>query len=92
MIRILISSHIVSWSESNDNERLDVDNGILLSPNVDSLFDRHLISFTDTGKLLLSEKIDSTELHKLGINSDITIPVSEGMKKYLKRHREKLYD
>ncbi len=91
MIRILISSHIVSWSESNDNERLDVDNGILLSPNVDSLFDRHLISFTDTGKLLLSEKIDSTELHKLGINSDIIIPVSEGMKKYLKRHREKLY-
>jgi len=40
----------------------------------------------------LSEKIDSTELHKLGINSDIIIPVSEGMKKYLKRHREKLYD
>ena len=45
--KILISSHIVPWSKSNEKERLDVGNGILLSPNLDSLFDRHLISFQD---------------------------------------------
>jgi len=42
---ILISSHIVRWAESNDEERLDIDNGILLSPNIDSLFDKYLVLF-----------------------------------------------
>ena len=42
---ILISSHILPWSQCNDEQKLDVDNGILLSPNVDSLFDKYLISF-----------------------------------------------
>ena len=45
--KILIASHIVPWSEANDKERLDVDNGILLSPTLDALFDKHLISFKD---------------------------------------------
>jgi hypothetical protein len=90
IIRILIASHIVPWSESNDVERLDADNGILLSPSADSLFDRHLISFTDQGELLLSKKLEPLELKKLGISLDVKIPVTEGMKKYLKRHREKI--
>jgi len=90
IIRILIASHIVPWSESNDVERLDADNGILLSPSADSLFDRHLISFTDQGELLLSKKLEPLELKKLGISLDVKIPVNEGMKKYLKRHREKI--
>jgi predicted restriction endonuclease len=83
-------SHIVPWSESNEQERLDEENGILLSPNADALFDRHLISFTDSGELLISSVMDRIELVKLGINSNAVIPVSEGMKKYLKRHREKI--
>ena len=32
VLPILISSHIVPWSESNDEERLDVYNGILFLP------------------------------------------------------------
>ncbi|WP_369426179.1 HNH endonuclease [Aquimarina aggregata] len=30
-------------------ERLDVDCGILLSPDYDALFDKHLISFENSG-------------------------------------------
>ena len=86
---ILISSHIVSWSESTDEERLDVENGILLSPLYDSLFDRHFISFNDDGTLLISGKFSSEQLSKLNLPKDIKINVSEGMKKYLKLHREK---
>jgi len=84
---ILISSHIVPWSKSNDDERLDVENGILLSPNIDSLFDKHLISFEDDGSILISDKLDSLNRQSLNIDDSIKIPVSEGMKKYLKRHR-----
>ena len=88
---ILISSHIVPWSESNDEERLDVENGILLSPNIDSLFDKHLISFEDDGSILISEKVDLSNRDSLGINEEIKILITEGMKKYLKRHRERFH-
>ena len=89
MKNILISSHIVPWSESNDDERLDVENGILLSPNIDSLFDKHFISFNDDGSILISKKLDIFNRESLNIHEDIKIPISGGMKKYLKRHREK---
>ena len=85
--QILISSHIVPWSESNDDERLDIENGILLSPNIDSLFDKHLISFEDNGCIIISSKIDEVNQKSLGLNSQIKIPITEGMKKYLERHR-----
>ena len=90
VLKILISSHIVPWSECTDDERLDVDNGILLSPDVDALFDKHLISFSDEGELITSNAISKEELSKLGIRNDIIINVSVGMRKYLKRHREKM--
>lgn len=86
---ILIASHIVPWSESNDEERLDVENGILLSPNVDALFDKHFISFQDDGSILISKKLDNFNRDSLKIHEKIKIPISDGMKKYLKRHREK---
>ena len=90
ILAILKSSHIVPWSESNNEERLDVNNGILLSPNVDALFDRHLISFEDDGSIMLSSKITEKDLLALGIDTSVKIPIKEGMKSYLKRHRERL--
>src|SRR5690606_28985723 len=56
-LEVLIASHIVPWAEASHEERLDVNNGILLSPTYDALFDRHLISFDDRGRILLSDGI-----------------------------------
>ena len=53
----MIASHIVPWKDSSDQERRDVNNGILLSPTYDALFDKHLISFDDTGSIIISSKI-----------------------------------
>ena len=86
---ILISSHIVAWSECTDEERLDVNNGILLSPNFDSLFDRHLISFNDDGLIQISPNISRGDREALGLLDSIQIPISDGMVTYLVRHREK---
>ena len=33
--------------------------------------------------------ITEEQLEKLGIPTDVKIPISEGMKKYLNKHREK---
>lgn len=87
---ILIASHIVPWKDATDDERLDPHNGILLSPNVDALFDRHLISFGDDGQMLMSKDISQEDLQRLGINLSVRIPVSSQMKKYLQKHRERL--
>ena len=82
----MIASHIVPWRLSTDEERLDVDNGILLSPLYDALFDKHLISFKDDGKILIANSIKDDNL-KTNIRLNAKIIVTEGMKKYLYRHR-----
>jgi predicted restriction endonuclease len=88
--QILIASHIVPWRDATDEERLDENNGILLSPNYDALFDRHLISFEDDGSLIVSNKITETDLDALGIGNSHKCKVHEGMLPYLKRHRKAL--
>ena len=85
---LLIASHIVPWSQSNDEEKLDVNNGILLSPNFDALFDRHLISFENDGSILISTKLSPKDIEALGVNEAIKISVTEGMVPYLGRHRK----
>lgn len=87
---ILISSHIKKWSKCTDYERLDVENGILFSPNVDSLFDRNLISFSDEGEIICSTKIDNSTLIQLGIDPSVKIIITDGMKRYLDYHRGNL--
>ena len=87
--KILIASHIVPWSESTEKERLDENNGILLSPLYDALFDRHLISFGDDGRIILSDKI-ANEINILQIDQQAEITVNDEMKPFLKRHRNKL--
>jgi 5-methylcytosine-specific restriction protein A len=84
---ILIASHIVPWAEANDNERLDVDNGLLLSPTYDALFDRNLISFEKDGKIILSNTIDFNAYKKIGVTSKERISnLSINNHNYLDRH------
>lgn len=85
---ILIASHIVPWSDSTDKERLDVDNGILLSPTYDALFDRHLITFENSGKIILSDSIDNKAYLKIGVTGNERIrDLSQYNHHYLERHR-----
>jgi len=86
---ILIASHIVPWSESTEEERLDVNNGILLSPLYDALFDKHLISFNDDGMIIISKQVED-EIKLLSIDINGSISVNEEMQKYLRRHRQQL--
>ena len=84
----MIASHIVPWRDSNDDERRDVNNGILLSPTYDALFDKHLISFNDLGHIMISSKIKNF-VDLLGIDLNAQITVDNEMKTYLRRHQQK---
>jgi|GEM_PF-170672 len=65
--QFLIASHIKPWRHSNNRERLDGNNGLLLTPNADRLFDRGFISFNDEGDLLISAVADEGCLTMLGV-------------------------
>jgi 5-methylcytosine-specific restriction enzyme A len=88
-IEILVASHIVPWKDANNDERLDVNNGILLSPNYDALFDRHLISFENSGKIILSDAILKSDYVSLGVSGrEVISKLSHENHLYLERHRE----
>lgn len=87
--KILIASHIVPWSEATKAERLDVNNGLLLSPLYDALFDKHLISFDPQGKIIISTELDE-EITKLNIDANASIEVDSEMEFYLQKHRANL--
>ena len=88
---VLIASHIVPWRESTNAERLDVDNGILLSPVYDALFDRHYISFDDNGLIILSKALGKIEFVKIGVHGSEKIEnLTNKNRIYLERHRKKL--
>lgn len=54
---VLIASHIKPFIKSNDFEAYDVNNGILLSRNFDSLFDLGYITFDTDGKVIVSAQV-----------------------------------
>ena len=86
---ILIASHIVPWSKATDQERLDVNNGLLLSPTYDALFDKHLITFDNKGKIQLSDKIEFSAYQKIGVTGREQITdLSMYNIQYLDRHNQ----
>jgi putative restriction endonuclease len=64
---LLIASHIKPWRLcTSAEERLDGMNGLLLTPDADLLFDRGFISFGDEGDVLISPRVESDDLRRLG--------------------------
>lgn len=89
-LEILIASHIVPWAEASDTERLDVHNGILLSPTYDALFDKHLLTFDEKGKIILTDEIEFSAFEKIGISGKEEIRgLSDYNLEYLNRHNQK---
>jgi hypothetical protein len=91
-LEILIASHIVPWGVASDTERLDVNNGILLSPTYDALFDRHLISFDNKGKIILTDQIDISAYQKIGVSGHEQIKgLNDYNLQYLNRHNQTFF-
>ena len=85
----LRASHAKPWADcETDAERLDVFNGFLLSANLDALFDKFLISFTDDGALLVSSQLSDSDCQLLGINIELSLRwIAPGHAPYLEFHR-----
>ncbi|MDP2033912.1 MAG: HNH endonuclease [Polaromonas sp.] len=90
----LRASHSKPWRDSNNEERLNGENGLLLTPDVDLLFDRGFISFEDNGNVLVSPVADRTAMSKMGLTEELLGNVgafSQGQRTFLQFHRESVF-
>lgn len=86
----LVASHCKPWRDSSNEERLNGENGLLLTPSIDHLFDRGFISFENSGKLIISPVAHRPSLERMGIDVTDLINVgafSTGQKRFLDFHR-----
>jgi len=89
---VLRASHIKPWRASDNAERLDRFNGLLLTANIDVLFDRGLISFSDSGDILRTSQISAEQLRALGCDPDAKVKLSTRHAPFLAHHRAEIFD
>ncbi len=87
--RFLVASHIKPWKVSNNTERLDTYNGLLLLPNIDKAFDLGYISFKPKGNILISKELDYSKT--LGVNESMKIHLDSRHQEYMEYHRDKKF-
>ena len=86
----LVASHCKPWRDSINEHRLNGENGLLLTPSIDHLFDRGFIGFEDNGKLIISPVAHLPSLQRMGIDTTKIINVggfTGGQKQFLDFHR-----
>lgn len=88
----LRASHMKPWRDSSDQEKLDGNNGLLLAPHVDHLFDRGYISFSDGGQMMIAPTLSRDLLIAWGINAERKAGnFRPEQLLYLKYHRDEIY-
>ena len=91
--RLLIASHIKPWYLSNNKERLDTNNGFVLSAMIDRLFDEGLITFSFKKEIIVSNSLSVNNANKIGIKNKQVIndlPL-KGRESYLYYHHNKVF-
>lgn len=91
--QVLVASHIKPWAACDNRERLDVNNGLILSATYDRLFDSGLISFNEHGNLLISKFVSyaNRALLSLDAKREYQIGYSSFMHDYLQYHNDVIY-
>ena len=87
----MIASHIKPWEHSSDSERLDPNNGILLSMLIDGLFDNGLVSFEDNGSPIVSNNLSASDIEIIDAESWPKIKFSCAVLKFLDYHRSFIF-
>lgn len=95
-LRFLRASHIKPWAKCvTGDERVDGNNGLLLSPHADFLFDRGWITFEDRGTLVRSNQLPREVIDRIGLdlkpgrNCGIFMGSQQA---YLEYHRNAIFD
>ncbi len=88
---LLIASHIKPWNVCGPEEKLDIDNGFLMCPNHDRLFDQGWITFDDDGEIIIADRLTENDRVTLNIKNGMNISLTEKNRKYLQYHRKVVF-
>lgn len=95
-LRFLRASHIKPWSAcTSGGERTDGNNGLLLTPQADLLFDRGWLTFEGQGKLAVAKELPADVKKRLGLNlkeGRNCGSFNEAQRHYLDHHRERIFE
>ncbi|WP_395057827.1 HNH endonuclease [Flavobacterium sp.] len=89
---VLIASHIKPFFRCDENEAYDANNGILLSKNIDSLFDLGYITFSDTGKIIFSSQLKQEVKDFIENYSLDNRFINAKRLEYLEYHRNEIFE
>jgi len=88
---LLVASHVKPWRVCSNVERLDPENGILLSGLVDRLFDAGLITFDDGGYIIVSPQLSADDAARSALASAAKINLSKASELYMIYHRDAVF-
>jgi hypothetical protein len=91
---LLIASHIKPWVVSDSVERIDPNNGFILSPLYDKLFDRGYITFSNDKRVSISNWLSRQVKDRIGIKENQFfqfLPINDERAKYLEYHRATVF-
>lgn len=89
---LLRASHIKPWRDCSNSERLDPMNGLLLHPTLDHLFDAGYITFEDSGRIYISNRLSKQDMEILHITASSGLrKVPDGLRQYMRFHREHVF-
>ncbi len=91
---LLIASHIKPWAVSDSKERIDPNNGFILSPLYDKLFDRGYITFSNDKRVSISNWLSRQVRDRIGIKENQFfqfLPINDERASYLEYHRSTVF-
>lgn len=92
LLPVLVASHIKPWNVSDNEQRLDLFNGLLLQPNLDKLFDRGYVTFDLHGNIQCSRLLEICDRKTLGIDKHMHLQkLDDNHKKYLVYHQDNCF-
>lgn len=86
---LLVASHIKPWRLSDNSERLNGFNGLLLTPNLDRAFDAGLITFDSSGHIKLSPRLK--DFCTFGITAEMKIELTPKHESFMSFHRVNVF-
>ncbi len=88
---LLRASHAKPWADSNDVERLDVYNGLLLAAHWDAAFDAGLVTVSLRGTVVASVALPDAARVVLGLSDAVKLKLRPEHEPYLEWHRNQVF-
>ena len=91
--KVLIASHIKPWKqcilENDEDSAYNPENGLLLSLEIDSYFDKFNITFNNNGYIVLGKGVPQHAIENIDKNCIDKIILNDRRKEFLKYHQER---